>query len=302
MIQDISETEQELKDYVDSKAQHTLAKSVFFSGVGVHSGLQSKIIVNPSEANTGIRFIKDSVPVVESSLNAIWDNVTDTKLCTVISNQYGHKIHTIEHLMAALSALGIDNACICMCGNDEIPILDGSSKEFFDRFKSAGLEKQYACKKEIVILETIEIRHENKIVGFSPCDRYEFDVEVDFSSKGISKQRFLFELTADNFENELASARTFGFHEDVSSLKKLGLLNGGSLNNAILVKEGKIVNQEGLRYADEFVRHKTLDAVGDMFLAGCRIRGKYFGKCSGHYLNNQLLRLLFSSPSAYMYL
>ena len=293
--------EQELRQYMTSRAQHTFAKPFAFTGVGIHSGELATVTVNPAPENTGIVFIKSGIGNNEGIVEAKWNNVVETHLCTVIANKNGHKIHTIEHLMAALYAFGIDNASIVIDGN-EVPTMDGSSRDFMIAFESVGKIQQDRQRTEIVILESIEIKRENKIVRLSPSNETKFTFDADFSNKGLPKQKYSVDLTCDSFKKEIMSARTFGFHEEVTQLKKLGFARGGSLQNAILVKDGKVLNEEGLRYKDEFVRHKVLDSVGDTYLAGHRIRGHYYGNRSGHSLNNQLLRLLFSDPSTYCYM
>lgn len=292
--------ETSLREYISQRSQHTLKSSATFTGVGIHSGQKTTITVNPCPENAGIFFVKNGAKQGENLVEALWNKVVDTHLCTVISNDFGNKVATIEHLMAALAACQIDNAAITIDG-DEVPTMDGSSKEFIETFEEVGYANQNVYRKEIIILDEIQISRNDKWAKIEPYDGAMFNFEIDFEKKNMDKQHYQVELTKDNFIKEISQARTFGFFEEVSQLRKLGFAKGGSLNNAIVVKHGKVLNNEGLRFPDEFVRHKILDAIGDLYLAGCPIRGRFTGNCSGHSLNNQLLRLLFADVSSFCY-
>ena len=293
-----STIEKELRQYLEKSSQHTLKDSVKFTDVGIHSGEPATIIINPAPINSGITFVRSDVKGLPK-IKALWKNVSETRLCTTISNG-SVKVSTIEHLMSALSACQIDNALITI-DNEEVPIIDGSAKEFTDSFVSVGIESQPYFRKELIILEEVEIRRGNRWVKLAPNSESKFSFEIDFDNSVIEKQYHKLTLNQEEYAKNIAAARTFGFYEEITQLKKLGFAKGGSLSNAIVVSDDKILNEEGLRFPNEFVRHKLLDAIGDMYLAGCPIRGEYVGNCSGHAMNNQLLRLLFQDPSSFCY-
>lgn len=278
--------------------QRTLRGPAECSGIGVHSGEEVTLRLLPAAEDTGIVFIRTDLKNGARTIPARWDHVVDTQLCTVIGNDHGSKIATIEHLMAALHAYGIDNAQIEINGS-EVPVMDGSSDSFVFLIEVAGIVEQKAPRREIEILKQVEVTHNGKRAELRPSSEAVFSCEIDFNRAPISRQRYDFILSADGFKSEISRARTFGFFEEVDQMRKAGYGRGGSLDNAIVIKDDQIMNEDGLRYGNEFVRHKLLDAVGDLALAGAPIRGHFFGYCSGHAMNNQLLRALFADATAW---
>ncbi|HEU0117340.1 MAG TPA: UDP-3-O-acyl-N-acetylglucosamine deacetylase, partial [Alphaproteobacteria bacterium] len=280
--------------------QRTLRGSAECSGVGVHSGENVSLRLLPADVNTGIVFVRTDLKNGARSIAARWDNVIDTQLCTIIGNEHGGKVATIEHLMAALHAYGIDNAIVEING-PEVPVMDGSSDPFVFLIEVAGVIEQKAPRRVIEVLAPVEVNKNGKIARLSPSQERLFSFEIEFDSTAINRQRYDFILSADGFKSEISRARTFGFFEEVDQMRRAGYGRGGSLDNAIVIKGDKVMNEDGLRYTDEFVRHKLLDAVGDLSLAGAPIQGHFHGHCSGHAMNNQLLRAMFADPLAWRY-
>jgi UDP-3-O-[3-hydroxymyristoyl] N-acetylglucosamine deacetylase len=280
--------------------QRTLRSATECSGIGVLSGEKVTLRLLPAEENTGIIFVRTDLKNGARTIPARWDHVVDTKLCTVIGNASGGRVATIEHLMAALHAYGIDNAIVEIDG-PEVPVMDGSSDPFIFLIEIAGVAEQKAAPHVIDILAPVEISASGKSAKLSPALEPSFGFEIAFDRAPISRQRYEFALTPESFKTDISRARTFGFYEEVDQLQKAGFARGGSLDNAVVIKDDKVMNADGLRYADEFVRHKLLDAVGDLALAGAIIRGRFDGLCSGHALNNQLLRALFADTSTWRY-
>ena len=280
--------------------QQTIKGSIFVKGIGLHSGKDVELKLEPAEVDDGIKFIR-----VDSKKNniieAIWSNVSETILSTTISNAHGLKISTIEHLMSALSGLHIDNLNIYI-NAAEVPIMDGSSRPFVDMIEKIGIKKQNKKRKFLNVKKIIEVSINNSSVKIIPNNQFSIDFEIDFPSQLVSKQSCQLQLINGNYKTDIAAARTFGFEKDVEHLRSNGLALGGSLDNAVVVGENEILNKDGLRYTDEFVRHKILDSIGDLYLAGSPIIGYFYGNKSGHYLNNQLLKKLFSDESNYEYL
>ena len=277
--------------------QTTLSQSISINGIGLHSGIKVSMKLIPAEADFGIKFIRTDLSI-NNTVEALWSNVTNTKLSTTISNNEGVSISTIEHLMSALSGLHIDNLKIEIDG-PEVPIMDGSSKEFVNLIESIPLKYLDKKRKIIKIKKNIKVINDNSSVELKPNKQFSIDFEIDFPSKLISKQSCQLQLINGNYKSDIASARTFGFEKDVDTLRSNGLALGGSLDNAVVVGDNKILNKDGLRYKDEFVRHKILDSIGDLYLAGAPIQGYFYGNKSGHYLNNLLLKSLFSDESNY---
>jgi len=280
--------------------QQTIKGSIFVKGIGLHSGKDVELKLEPAEVDDGIKFIR-----VDSKKNniieAIWSNVSETLLSTTISNAHGLKISTIEHLMSALSGLHIDNLNIYI-NAAEVPIMDGSSRPFVDMIEKIGIKEQNKKRKFLNVKKIIEVSINNSSVKIIPNNQFSIDFEIDFPSQLVSKQSCQLQLINGNYKSDIAAARTFGFEKDVEHLRLNGLALGGSLDNAVVVGENEILNKDGLRYTDEFVRHKILDSIGDLYLAGSPIIGYFYGNKSGHYLNNQLLKKLFSDESNYEYL
>ena len=280
--------------------QQTISNSISAKGIGLHTGNLVELTLEPAPVDNGIKFIrvdKEKDNVIE----AIWSNVSETVLSTTISNSYGVKISTIEHLMSALSGLHIDNLNIYINAN-EVPIMDGSSKPFVEMIEEIGIKKQSKKRKLLNVKKSIEVSENNTSVKIVPNNQFSIDFEIDFPSKIVSKQSCQLQLINGNYKTDIAAARTFGFEKDVKYLRSNGLALGGSLDNAVVVGENEILNKDGLRYTDEFVRHKILDSIGDLYLAGSPIIGYFYGNKSGHYLNNQLLRKLFSDETNYEYI
>ena len=280
--------------------QQTISNSISVKGIGLHTGNLVELTLEPAAVDNGIKFIRVDKKN-DNVIEAIWSNVSETVLSTTISNSHGLKISTIEHLMSALSGLHIDNLNIYINAN-EVPIMDGSSKPFVELIEEIGIKQQSKKRKLLNVKKSIEVAENNTSVKIVPNNQFSIDFEIDFPSKIVSKQSCQLQLINGNYKTDIAAARTFGFEKDVNYLRSNGLALGGSLDNAVVVGENEILNKEGLRYTDEFVRHKILDSIGDLYLAGSPIIGYFYGNKSGHYLNNQLLRKLFSDNSNYEYI
>ena len=275
--------------------QQTIKSNISVSGVGLHTGNKVNLVIKPAEENSGIQFVRTDLKN-NNTVKALWSNVSSTNLCTTISNDKGISISTIEHLMSALSGMHIDNADI-LIDSSEVPIMDGSSLPFVELLEKNKILSQTAYRKTIVIKKEIVILNKDSFVKIVPNNKFSINFEIDFSSNLVKKQACQLQLINGNYKSDISSARTFGFEKDVNYLRKNGLALGGSLKNAVVIGENKILNEEGLRFDDEFVRHKILDSIGDLYLAGHPIQGYFYGNKSGHYLNNQILRKLFSDKS-----
>ena len=280
--------------------QRTLARKARLSGVGVHSGQPATATILPAPCDTGVRFIRLDVQGQNNLIDARFDAVTDTALCTCIGNDDGVKISTIEHLMAALAGCGIDNALVEVDG-PEVPIMDGSSEPFLDALLTAGAIDQDEPLRAIRILKPVTVHLGDKTAELLPADHFEIEYDIDFTDTAIGKQRRVERFTGDAFIRDYANSRTFCTLGDVEALRKIGFARGGTLQNAIVVDNGRVLNREGLRHRDEFVRHKMLDAVGDLALAGVPVIGRYRGVRAGHDMTNRLLHALFADPSAWRY-
>ena len=279
--------------------QKTLRSPIGCTGVGVHSGRPVSLKLLPAAEHNGIVFRRtDLSPAVE--IKALWNRVTDTKLCTVVTSEDGTaSVGTIEHLMAALAGCQIDNAVIEIDG-PEVPIMDGSAEPFVFLIGCAGAMRQNAIRTAIRILKPISVADVDRRASFAPASQFSLDLEIDFAASPVGRQTRRMLFGEESFRTELSTARTFGFLHEVEMLKKHGLARGGSLDNAIVIDGQTILNKGGLRFKDEFVRHKLLDAVGDLYLAGRPIIGQFSGLRSGHAMNNQLLRALFAQESAWI--
>ncbi len=280
--------------------QHTLKNETTISDIGLHSGREITMKLIPAEENTGIVFIRSDLKSGENVVPARWDNVVDTQLCTVIGNKYGATIGTIEHLMSALRGVGVDNLTIEINGA-EVPAMDGSAMPFLEAIEKVGLTTQSQPKRAIRILKEVSIEHEGKKVTLKPDEACIFAGEIEFLHDDIGFQRFETQLVNGNFKHDIASARTFGFLHEAEYLRSKGLGLGGSLDNAIILNEDGIMNDDGLRFENEFIRHKLLDAIGDLYLAGGHILGIYDGVKAGHAINNEILHELFSSDDNWEY-
>lgn len=279
--------------------QHTINTDVELTGIGLHSGAEVLLRMRPAAADHGIVFVRTDVSDRNNIIPALWDNVVDTRLCSVIGNEDGVTVGTIEHLMAALRGCGVDNAVIELDG-PEVPIMDGSSTPFVQKIDEVGVKVQAAPRRVIQVLKEIEVEEDNGAKArLSPGSASVFAGMIDFDHPSIGQQGREVRLVNGNFRHDIADARTFGFAEDVQRLRAAGLALGGSLDNAIVLDHDGIMNEDGLRYDDEFIRHKLLDAIGDLYLAGGAILGTYEGNRAGHALNNKLLRKLFATKGAW---
>ncbi|TVZ37494.1 UDP-3-O-[3-hydroxymyristoyl] N-acetylglucosamine deacetylase [Alteromonadaceae bacterium 2753L.S.0a.02] len=280
--------------------QHTLADTFTCVGRGLHTGLRVVMSVTPAEANTGYVFVRRDVESCKAEVPARWYMVTDTHLSTTISNNMGVRVSTIEHLTAALHACGVDNARIVLDA-PEVPIMDGSAYPFVEIIQKIGLQQQNQERRAILLKQPVYVSDDLSSASLEPAPTPWVDIEIDFESEVIGKQRLSLPISESVFAEEISPARTFGFEEQVETLRELGFAKGSSIKNAILISNSQVVNQEGLRFVDEFVRHKFLDAVGDLSLAGAVIIGQFNGNRSGHAVNNQLLRELMTNENTRAY-
>ena len=284
----------ELRNY-----QTTFKSSVSLSGVGVHGGKPVTISFHPADPDTGVVFTRTDLDGGARELRALVAEVGATDLCTVLGNPVDVHVATVEHLMATLFALGIDNAVVEI-DSREVPILDGSAAEFVDAFDQAGIEPLAAKRRYVRVLKPVRIENGASWAEFHPYDGTRFEVEIDFDSPAIGRQFYAGDMQPDLFRREISRARTFGFMKDVERLWAAGYALGSSLENSVVVgDDDRIVNMEGLRYPDEFVRHKTLDAMGDLALAGARFIGCFRSYRGGHKLNAAALRRLLSDRTAF---
>ena len=282
--------------------QTTLRERATVSGLGVHSAVPAQIVLQPADADSGVVFLRTGLPGGrERLLEARRSNVTQTSLCTVLGDASGASIGTVEHLLAALSGLQIDNAFIEIDG-PETPIMDGSAAAFVDAIDQVGVVQQSRPRRSLKVLKPVRVERDGAYAEFLPADHgFRLDVEIDFTSRVIGRQRRVFNVDPATFRREIARARTFGFVTDVQRLWEAGFALGSSLENSVAIDGDEILNPEGLRYADEFVRHKALDAIGDLSLAGAPIVGLYRTYRPGHTLNAMALDALFKNRSAYAF-
>ena len=281
-----------------SQFQHTVAAEVSCVGVSLHSGDMVNMVIRPSQPNSGIVFVRKDIDVPHNAVPAIYDGVVETTLGTTIANKHGITVSTVEHVMAALWGAGIDNARIELDG-PEVPIMDGSSEPFVFLLECAGRVQQRAERRVIEILREVSFTEGGSRVTIAPSESFVLDLEIAFNHPLIKTQKAMYDFADTSFKQSLARARTFGFARDVEKMRSMGLALGGSLHNAIVIGEEDILNEGGLRYADEFVRHKALDCIGDFFLAGAQIKGAVNALRPGHGVNNKLLRALFADPENY---
>ena len=278
--------------------QKTLKSKINFKGVGLHSGLVANLIVKPAAPNSGITFVRVDYKGKEKIIQAHISNALPAKLCTTISNRHV-SISTIEYLMSALSGMSIDNAVVEV-DSQELPILDGSSKEFAVAIQDVGTTVQSSEKKYIKILKKIIVKDKDKSISIEPTNKnkLEIDYEIDFHDRVIKKQSKKIDLEKNGFM-EVYDSRTFCLQKDLENIFKMGLAKGGSLENAIVVSEDKVLNQDGLRYKDEFVRHKILDCIGDLYLAGYSLIGKVTCYQGGHDMTRKFLEALIKNKNAW---
>ncbi len=278
--------------------QRTLKSTIKTTGVGLHTGARVDLTLRPAPADTGIVFHRLFLPR-PLAIPAHADNVGDTRLSTSLQLD-GAKVSTVEHLMSALAGLGIDNLHIDVAG-PELPILDGSAGPFVFLLQSAGIEEQPARKQYLRIKEPVEVRLDDKWAHFEPHPGFKLDLTIDFPHPvfGTENRHVVIDFAEHSYTKEVSRARTFGFMADIEALRAAGLALGGSLQNAIVLDETRVLNSEGLRYDNEFVKHKILDAIGDIYLLGHPLIGTYTAFKSGHALNNALLRALLAQTQAW---
>ncbi len=278
--------------------QTTLANEATLRGIGLHSGNEVCMTLRPAAANTGIEFVRTDVAAGEGRVAALTASICEVTLSSKIGNQHGHMVGTIEHLMAALSGLGVDNA-IVEIDAAEVPIMDGSAKPFAKIIKQAGIQELDAARRIIRIVQAVRVENGDSYCELVPDNERVFEAEIDFDCGAIGRQAYELSLDADDFDADVINARTFCMAGQVEAMHEAGLALGGSMENAIVVDGDKVLNEEGLRSNEEFVQHKLLDAVGDLFLAGMPIIGRYRGYKSGHALHNELLKELFANEDCF---
>lgn len=276
--------------------QRTISKEVKVTGIGIHSGERINLLLKPAPADFGIQFNRTDIPG-SPNIPAVASLVGATENNTTLGEGPG-AVHTVEHLLSTLYGLGINN-CLCEVDGPEIPIMDGSSASFLFLLKETGVKVLNASKKFLVVLEPIKVQVDDKWAMIEPCNKLVIDSTIVFPHPKIKKQRKIFEFSCENFVDDIARARTFGLLRDVDMLKRRGLIKGGSLDNAIVLDDFNVVNPEGLRFQDEFVRHKILDTIGDISLLGYEVAGKITTYKSGHNLHNMLCRKLLENKVAY---
>jgi UDP-3-O-[3-hydroxymyristoyl] N-acetylglucosamine deacetylase len=275
--------------------QQTLAAAITCQGIGLHSGKRVTMTLRPAAPGTGIVFRRVDAG---ADIPALWTNTANATLCTMLSNGEGVEIKTIEHLMAALAGCGIDNAVVELDG-PEVPAMDGSAAPFVALIDRVGTTVQDLPRRAIKVLKPVEVAHQGAVVALLPDHGFSMSFEIAFENPLIGAQEMTVSFEPDTFRDELSRARSFGMLDDVERLRAAGLVQGGSLENAVVISGDRVLNQGGLRYADEFVRHKLLDALGDLYLAGGPIIGHFRGSRSGHAHTRMLLAALFADPDAW---
>ncbi|ADL01992.1 UDP-3-O-acyl-N-acetylglucosamine deacetylase [Brevundimonas subvibrioides] len=278
--------------------ERTLVAPAICAGVGVHTGQRVRLAIRPAPTGTGIVFVRTDITDRDNRIVVSGDAVIDARLNTMIENAAGVRLSTIEHLMAAFCALGISNVVVEVDG-PELPILDGSALPFVQLLDRAGFRRQATPVRYIEILEPIHVTDGDKHAALLPCDRYEMRFEIDFDNAVVGNQVIDFVVDEQTFRDEIMSARTFGFAHEVEALRQAGLARGGSLENAVVIDGDEILNPGGLRMEREFVRHKALDAIGDLYVLGAPLLGRYEGYKAGHAVNNLLVRAMLAAPHAW---
>ncbi|MFN2366400.1 MAG: UDP-3-O-acyl-N-acetylglucosamine deacetylase [Desulfurivibrionaceae bacterium] len=274
--------------------QHTLSKEVSFSGIGLHSGLPVSMVIKPAEADTGIRFLRTDLG---EEIPALMDRVVDTTMAMTLAEKNA-SVSTTEHLLAALTGLGIDNALVELDG-PEVPIMDGSAAPFVQIVRRIERKPQDVCRKLLKITREITFQAGDTVIHLRPYDGYKVTCEIDFDHQLIKKQRYSVDVNSKRFIKEIASARTFGFMDQIEKLRAHGLALGGSLANAVVVDRTRVLNAEGLRFTDEFVRHKVLDLIGDLALLGCQLIGHVVATKSGHGHHLGLMKEIVAHPECW---
>ncbi len=277
--------------------QHTLKKKIHFSGVGVHNGRAVNMYVEPADVNTGIVFIRTDVKY-NNVIEATIDNAFEASLCTKIKNSHDVSVSTIEHLMAAFNALGIDNALIKI-NNSELPALDGSSNEYIKKMIKSGINIQNATKSYIKISRNIKVNDGNRYISISPSNKLTINISIDYPDTIIGNSEFFYTHSKENFVKHLSEARTYAFFEDIDKMRVAGLAMGGNLNNALVIDKFKVLNPDGLRFEKEFVKHKTLDCIGDFYLLGKPLIGDVDCFAPGHKLNQMFVKEILKDKRNY---
>lgn len=279
-------------------SQKTINSKISCNSVGLHSGSEVKMTLIPAPCNSGIIFRRTDLEAGKNEIKANYKNVVTTNLGTTIANEFGAKVATIEHLMAAIWGCGIDNLYVELNG-PEIPIMDGSSEPFVFLMECAGINTQEEPRRIIEVIKKVRVEDNDKFVEVEPAKDFSIDLHVDFNHRHAAQQKFDYHSTFTSFKNDISRARTFCFKQEIDHMHKIGLAKGGSLDNAIVIDDEGIVNKGGLRYENELVRHKTLDFIGDIYLAGHYIMGHFSASKAGHGINNKLLHQLLSDETAW---
>lgn len=281
--------------------QKTLRNSVHCSGIGLHSGATVGMTIHPAAENSGIRFHRTDLRGDAATVKACWRNVVEAQLCTTLANPAGTEVATVEHVMAALYGCGVDNAEIEVSGS-ELPIMDGSAWPFVFLIECAGIAEQTAARRAIAVRKPVEVGDAGRSAALVPAGDFSVAVSIDYEDCAIACQSYSGRIGEDNFKSELARARTYGFRTDAERLRAAGFARGASLDNAVVVEGERVLNRDGLRYSNEMARHKALDAIGDLYLAGAPLIGAFAGRRSGHKLYHRLLAELFADESAWSYI
>ncbi len=281
--------------------QRTLLSTARCVGIGLHSGKSVEMVICPAEPGTGMTLRRTDIANGGSFIPLNWRHIVDSRLATTVGNHFGVTVSTVEHLMAALAGCQIDNAIIEVDG-PELPIMDGSAGPFVAMIEQAGTQVQNAPRRMIRVDKRIVVGDHEKSLSLTPARNFSLSFEIDFDSSSISRQKLAILVDDEAFKSDIAGARTFGFAHEVDQLRRVGLALGGSLDNAIVIDGDHVLNKEGLRFQDEFVRHKILDCIGDLYLAGAPIIGHVHGARSGHSLNHALLQALFEDDDAWSYI
>ena len=290
-------------NYINNQITHislqkTIKKKIHFSGVGVHNGRAVSMTIEPAEVNTGIIFIRTDLKD-DNTIKAIIDNVVDTRLCTKIKNSRGVSVSTIEHLMAALNALDIDNVVVKI-NSSELPALDGSSHEYVKKITNAGIKTLNNKKKFFKILKRVEVKSGDRFISVTPSDNLSINISINYPDTVIGYSEYFYSHTINNFIKNLSMARTYTLQEDIEKMRTAGLAIGGTLNNAIVVDKYKILNPDGLRMEKEFIKHKTLDCIGDLYLLGMPLVGRIDCHAPGHNLNQKLIKEIIKNKENYI--
>lgn len=278
--------------------RQTLASPAVCAGIGLHSGERVRMVLQPASAGSGIRFVRSDITDRDNEIAARADGVSEVRLGTTLENAAGVSIATVEHLMAALAGLGVDDAVIEVEG-PEIPVMDGSSEPFVKLINQVGLKSQTVPRRAIQVLKPVTVEIDERRARFLPALKPMIEIEISFEHQAVGRQACVFDITPEIFASDIARARTFGFRKDYDALLAAGLARGGSMDNAVVLEETGVANPEGLRFKDEFVRHKALDALGDLYLAGAPIIGCYAAERPGHAINNSAVRALLDDTTAW---